>query len=684
MTLRLSAKSALFFLCFATPALAQDPLGWNTPRALELIERARVRRELPRGDSTLRSYQAKANGYVYFYLDRREDDERTLVKVDQIALDLFWKRPNLTKQRIVGLRDVSRLPNRMYYHLDHLTVVQNNLGDVIRIGDGDEVRDVPHPAAPGADTIYDFRVADSVTLQLGGDQPEVRVYQINVRPKRHDRSAMIGSIYVDRAAADIVRMTFTFTPASYVDRRLDYINISLDNGLFGGKYWLPNEQSVEIRRQLPELDFAAGAVIKGRITVSGYDFNEPIPDSVFYGRSVSAAPEEVRKNFPFPADIYAGIAEEGLAPPPQMADLRAQAAELLGQTRLSGLPAWRLYVPNASSVVRHNETEGWYGGAGITYAPSTTFRVDLTGGYAFRAEKPEATAALYHRTRAFDYSARGYLNEMRDIGLVPGMPGVINTFSSAFGNRDYTDTYFTRGASLTISRPWRPFWEYGASARFELHRGFPEAPDLLIPLSLQRSVLGHQNVTMHGDNGHATQASLFLRRGASETATIRWNTGLEVSAVRFTSTQTDYDPHDMEGLSPVTFLRGLLRVELRHDAADKTHSVQTRLLAGVNGKRSVPSQYYFFIGGRETLPGYEYRSLFDRTAFGLAQLELSRTIASPWVGARALGYAAYAGKIRASGGAGLSLLWDVLHVDVVKGAHWQTIVSVRRDFWDML
>ena len=34
--------------------------------------------------------------------------------------------------------------------------------------------------------------------------------------------------------ADIVRMTFTFTPASYVDRRLDYINISLDNGLFAG------------------------------------------------------------------------------------------------------------------------------------------------------------------------------------------------------------------------------------------------------------------------------------------------------------------------------------------------------------------------------------------------------------------------------------------------------------------
>ena len=75
---------------------------------------------------------------------------------------------------------------------------------------------------------------------------------------------------------------------AYVDEWLDHINISLDNGLFGGKYWLPNEQSVEIRRQIPELDFAAGAVIKGRMRIASYTFNEPIPDSVFYGRPVSA------------------------------------------------------------------------------------------------------------------------------------------------------------------------------------------------------------------------------------------------------------------------------------------------------------------------------------------------------------------------------------------------------------
>lgn len=680
--MRRSASTALFFLLFTTSVFAQDPLGWNAPQALDLIERARLRRELPRGDSTLQNYQAKANGYVYFYLDRLEDNERTLVKVDQIALNLYWKRPNLTKQRIVGLRDVSRLPNRMYYHLDHLTVVQNNLGNVIKIGDGDEVRDVPHPAAPGADTIYDFRVADSVTLRLGGSQPEVRVYQINVRPKRTDRSAMLGSIYVDRASADIVRMTFTFTPVSYVDRRLDYINISLDNGLFGGKYWLPNEQSVEIRRQLPELDFAAGAVIKGRIRVSDYAFNEPLPDSVFFGRAVSTVPEAERKNYPFPTDIYAGVNEEGLAPPPQMSELREQAAALIGQARLSGLPPWRLYVPNASSVLRHNETEGWYGGLGITYAPSPTFRLDMTGGFAFGAEKPEATIALRNNTGERELTARAYYNEPRDVGVIPGMPGVINTFSSGFGGRDYTDTYFTRGAQLSLARPWRVTWQWRATLRAEQHRGFVEpAPFVAWPRSYSLvPTIGAS--ALDGHNGDALEAALSVRRPANESGTLRWGGNVQLSGIRFAGKLYDYNAAN-EDVRAALFPRLLLSSELRHDALDRTHSIHARLAGGTMPSRGVPPQYWFYIGGRESLPGYAYRSMYDRS-YALGQLELSHNVWSPFVRGRALGYAAYAGSLHGSAGLGVGLLWDVLRVDVVKGAHWQTLVSVRRDFWDML
>ncbi len=651
-----------------TPAAAQDPLGWNAPRPLDLIARARVRRELPRGDSTLQNYSARANGFVYFYLDRREDDERTLVKVDQIAIDMYWKHPDLSKQRIVGLRDVSRLPNRMHYHLDHLTVVQNNLGDVIRIGDGDEVRDVPHPAAAAAETVYDFRLADSVTLQLGSDQGTVRVYEIQVRPKQVNRSALIGSIFVDRETADIVRMTFTFTPASYVDRRLDYINISLDNGLFAGKHWLPAEQSVEIRRQLPELDFAAGAVIKGRIRVANYQFNQPLPDTLFRGREVVAVPAAQRETFPFDRDIYADVSEAGLSAAPRMEELQELAKELVGQPHLSGLPPWRLYIPNASSVARYNHTEGWYAGLGLTYTPAPTFRTDVTGGYAFGAERPEVTASVMLQRGDVAFLTTAYYNQPRDVGPIQAVPGVFNTFSASLGDRDYTDLYFTRGVDLraeAIRGNWRP----GVLLRIEQHkRGF--AP---------RADLGDATVQF----GKAYEAALILARPLGDRAGLRAGANLSLGYVYF----------DEADNGAVRFVGN---INTRYLSTDTRRNLDVRFDAGLHTEW-FPAQYSFLFGGRGTLPGYDFRSL-KYQGFLLTRAELAQTIMFPYVRARLLsnylvgvdlspegdiiGSTNVAGH--ASYGAGVGLLWDVIRVDFLKGRYWQAVVSVRADFWDML
>lgn len=653
------------------PAGAQDPLGWNSQRALDLISRARLRRELPRGDSTLRNYQSKANGFVYFYLDRPGSEERTLVRVDQIAIDLFFKRPNLTKQRIVGMRDANRLPNRMYYHLDHLTVVQNGLGDVIRIGDGDEVRDVPHPAAPGADSVYDYRLADSVTLQLGGDQPSVRVYEIQVRPRHTNRAAFIGSLYVDRAEADIVRLTFTFTPASYVDRRLDYINISLDNGLFGGKYWLPNEQSVEIRRQIPELDFAAGSVIKGRIHVADYQFNADIPDSIFFGRPVSAVSEEERKSFAFPHDIYSDLNVEGLAPPPQMENLRAQAIALMRKKRLSGLPPLRLYVPNASSVLRHNDAEGWYAGSGLAYVPSEHTRLTALGGFAFGPSRPELrveAATISSRRRL---SITGYLNNPRDVGPVQGIPTALNTLTSGFGDDDYTDTYSAHGGRVdatSLSGSWKPGFFFAV----EQHRNIA-------------TVASDSAYNRRAVDGRAMQIGFVATREVPVRGSFSWQARAEASLVNF----------ETKGGQRTSAARALGYATGQWVGESNRTTLDANIRFGWNSTYAVPPQFDFLIGGRATLPGYDYRS-FSGQKFLTTGLELSKTVVSPWLRARLLGYAAYtpplrrdarttsAAGVRASAGAGVGLFWDIIRIDVVRGARWQTLLSVRPDLWDLL
>ena len=77
-------------------------------------------------------------------------DERNPLSTKAILLDTLpgvrAMKAEETRQRIVGMRDQKVLPTNIKYHLDHLTVVQDDFGDVIRIGDGDEVSTVLHPA----------------------------------------------------------------------------------------------------------------------------------------------------------------------------------------------------------------------------------------------------------------------------------------------------------------------------------------------------------------------------------------------------------------------------------------------------------------------------------------------------------------------------------------------------------
>ena len=157
-----------FFVAVALATALQAPdsaRDWNAQRVQELVERARVRRAVPKSDTAMRNYQAHADGYVYFYLDRKNTDERTLVRVDQVALNIYWAAPSYTKQHIIGMRDESRLPNKMYYHLDHLTVVQDDFGDLIRIGDGDEVSAV---GATGCEGQRVFKMPGIVDHQQHG------------------------------------------------------------------------------------------------------------------------------------------------------------------------------------------------------------------------------------------------------------------------------------------------------------------------------------------------------------------------------------------------------------------------------------------------------------------------------------------------------------------------------------
>jgi hypothetical protein len=695
--IRSAAAAALLPLLFAQgpPAAGQsaDDVAWDSPRALELMDRARARRLLPAQDTTLRSYTARAEGFVYFYLDRREADERTLVKVDQVALEVFWAPPNRTRQHIVGMRDASRLPNRMHYHLDHLTVVQDGFGDVIRMGDGDEVADVPHPAAPGSDSIYQFRLTDSLTLQLPGVAQPIRVYEVQVRPFRTDRSALVGSVFVDRDGGDIVRMTFTFTPASYVDRRLDYISVSLDNGLWEGRYWLPHEQTLQIRRQIPELDFAAGAVIHGRMRISDYTFNDSIPDRTFYGYPVTAVPRDQRERFEFERDIYDDLNEAGLATPPDLGDVRRQAASMLGTARLSGLPAWRPSLGSASSAFRYNRAEGVAIGAGVAYAPGPPWRVDVRGGYAFGADRPWGDARIRRELGpGIDATLRLLVREARDVSPSSAVPTLINTGAGLFFGDDYLDLHFVSGAALGFRRRLGGAWRGSVEATLERHRD--------ATLTQGTATFGSEpfRPVRRIDEGDLAGVTVSLDRVVPDPRSAAWGGAVRVEAGTFDGR---------------TYIRPTLSGSLLRAAADHA---RTLLLTGSAGwvSSSAPVQRLFALGGYGTLPGYEYRS-FAGSRYGLAQAEAAASVVEPWLSLRLVAAAgavsgdvpgigespppppdgatapsrwqtAPTGGLRTSAGAGVSLFWDLLRVDAIRGldgGSWRLQLSFHREFRDI-
>ena len=129
------ALLAACFLIFSERVLAaaaQEQGDWNDRRVIELIQRAQASRQFTAVDTVFQSYQSEANGYIYFFFDRPDKGGVSLIKADQVALETFWRAPNSTAQHIIGRRDDTLLPTNVQYHLDHLTLVQDNFGDVSR------------------------------------------------------------------------------------------------------------------------------------------------------------------------------------------------------------------------------------------------------------------------------------------------------------------------------------------------------------------------------------------------------------------------------------------------------------------------------------------------------------------------------------------------------------------------
>src|SRR6185436_16423957 len=115
-------------------------------------------------DTALASWRARAHGVVRFLFSAEPGNvSRTEPsKVDELDVAVYGRLPDRAKQVIATWQDTALQANfGTRYHRDHLGIVSSDFGDRIRLGDGDEVRDLIHPLSAAGVDYYEFALGDT-------------------------------------------------------------------------------------------------------------------------------------------------------------------------------------------------------------------------------------------------------------------------------------------------------------------------------------------------------------------------------------------------------------------------------------------------------------------------------------------------------------------------------------------
>ena len=689
----MKSQTTVLFLAtiiYATPLGAQQT--WNDSRTRELVQRATERRASQIADTALADYKATAHGYVTFLAQFGEGfpEPPKIVKADELGLEVYWRAPDLSKQRIMGRRDTLLLPTDINYHRDHLGIVQNNFRNIIRIGEGDEVQDVPHPLSATGLEVYDFAIHDSLQIRLG---PRVLdVYEVKVRPKDDRQPRAVGAVYIDRETGEVVRMAFSFTRAALIDKDLEDVSVVLENALIEGRFWLPRRQEIEIRRTGSWLDYPARGIIRGRWEICCYEVNKGIPASYFAGPEIVMAPPAERAQNPFP---FTGHILDSLPPDVRAVtdeDVQKVQEEARSLVRAQALARSRNFAFSArhvSDIARFNRVEGLALGSGFLQRVGAGWAVAASGRYGFSDAEFKGRGALEYRTGAGSSLTFAAERQYRDVSDEQETSMVRNTIAAQEFGSDYTDTYEARSISLAAALArtgWRPSLELA----YEHHE----------PLLVHaRPASGTFEPTIPALPFHEGRVTLALDRPTSLTFG-----GYELGAHLTISTI-----HRLSGVNtPVgDFLRPSLVLDLQKPFGSSRLLLHT-IAAGVFTGDTLPAQHLVYLGGPTSGPGYDFHEFVGRG--GVSQRIEYRFLA-PFFGiplgrfGRAPGTITLAPFATAvwidrsadfksprqgwfpSVGLGALTVFDVLRLDVARGlrnGRWTFSVDIGRDFWSVL
>ena len=673
---------------------------WNDSRTRALVEQATERRARQIADTALASYRAAAHGYLTFLAQVGEGftEPPKIVKADELALEVYWRAPNLSKQLIAGRRDTLLFPTDINYHRDHLGIVQNNFPSIIRLGDGDEVRDVPHPLSADGLSEYDYAVRDSLQIRLGPRTLEV--YEVRVRPKDDREPRAVGAVYIDRESGEVVRMAFSFTRAALRDKELEDVSVVLENGLIEGRFWLPRRQEIEIRRTGTWLDYPARGIIRGRWEICCYQVNVALNPALFTGPEISLAPRGTPLPVPFTGNVLDSLPPDVRAvTDADVAKVQEEARQLVRGQALARTRSTSLSARSVSDFIRASRVEGLALGGGIARKLGDGFAVAMRARYGLADERVKARGGLSYRRAngaGFDISAYDDYSEAGDFRETSQLASSIA--SQEFGT-DFTDPFGSRGVSASVRT--RPLSGWTLSIEGAVER--------------QRSL----DVNATPTTG-AFEPVLAAWPTRERRATLIVDRPTRLGPLGFES-QVHAEASLMQFRLPDAGYRNMSRFSVRGNFERPTGSSRVVLrsaAAWTAGGDQIPAQRLAFVGGPASAPGHVFHQFAARAAatvrgelqfpvpfasFSLGRygrtpsaITLAPYVNAAWadrtVSARKPGnplalYAPGRSGWHPSLGIGALTLFDLLRFDVARGlrdGRWSFSADVTRDLWSIL
>jgi len=710
MMLRLAIGALISMLVAARPGVGQRP--WDDATSRQMVERATARRARQLADSGLVDYSATAHGFLTFLAQVGESFPLPpkVIKADELMLEVYWRAPNYSKQWILGRRDTLLLPTDINYHRDHLGIVQNNFPDIIRLGDGDEVRDVAHPLSARGLATYEYQLSDSLRLEIPGRT--IDVYEVKVRPRDEATPAAVGALYIAKDDAQVVRMAFSFTRSALKDRQLEDVSIVLENSLIEGQFWLPRRQEIEIRRTGSWMDFPARGIIRGRWEIRDYQVNRGATVAQSPGPEIVFAPPERRARFRWPpTTVLEGIPDDvKLATDDDVRQVQEEARRLV---RAQALQRTVGTVPSArgfSDVVSVNRAEGLALGLGVRRRVGAGFDVGALARYGLSDHEPKGALSLgWERADGMSVRLRAF-REYRDAANEPETSRARNSIAAQEFGSDYTQPFDTRGAGVQLHLGGHDGVRWRFDAGYEWHDAVRV---------VARPSQGTYAPTLDAYRGKGPRLSVHIQRAATAWwggSTLRLASEWRVGHLRSRDAASSSTGGDEEtgmygrafGLAEFTRPFGRAQLQLRTSAT----------LVRTDGVMA--PQLLAFAGGPSSAPGFEYHQFRARGIF-VQRVEWQAPVPAPSIPLGRYGrvpgqarLAPFANLLHAgrgvsgttrlpdgvvedqralrggwypSVGIGVIPFFDLLRLDVARGlrdGRWTFGMDVSREFWSIL